>query len=58
MFRFFTGCGIGGEYAAIYSTIQELIPARYRGQITDCINVLFLGLGGARRFGRCCSIRR
>lgn len=32
--RFFTGAGIGGEYAAINSAIQELIPARRRG-ITD-----------------------
>jgi MFS family permease len=31
VFRFFTGAGIGGEYAAINSTIQELIPARVRG---------------------------
>src|SRR5499427_3836790 len=31
LFRFFTGAGIGGEYAAINSTIQELVPARYRG---------------------------
>jgi MFS family permease len=31
LFRFFTGAGIGGEYAAINSTIQELIPARVRG---------------------------
>ena len=30
-FRFVTGAGIGGEYAAINSTIQELIPARVRG---------------------------
>ena len=30
-FRFITGAGIGGEYAAINSTIQELIPARVRG---------------------------
>src|SRR5690349_10232140 len=29
--RFLTGAGIGGEYAAINSTIQELIPARVRG---------------------------
>jgi len=33
-FRFFTGAGIGGEYSAINSAIQELIPARRRG-ITD-----------------------
>src|SRR5213075_1538342 len=31
LFRFLTGAGIGGEYAAINSTIQELIPARVRG---------------------------
>src|SRR6516225_3329942 len=33
LFRFLTGCGIGGEYSAINSTIQELVPARYRGQL-------------------------
>src|SRR6516225_1586630 len=31
LFRVFTGAGIGGEYAAINSAIQELVPARYRG---------------------------
>jgi MFS family permease len=31
LFRFLTGAGIGGEYSAINSTIQELIPARVRG---------------------------
>ncbi|MGI4801736.1 MAG: MFS transporter, partial [Janthinobacterium lividum] len=31
IFRFFTGAGIGGEYAAVNATIQELIPARRRG---------------------------
>src|SRR5499427_1305058 len=31
LFRILTGAGIGGEYTAINSTIQELIPARYRG---------------------------
>src|SRR5215470_2809447 len=31
VFRFVTGAGIGGEYAAINSTIQELIPGRMRG---------------------------
>jgi len=29
LFRFFTGAGIGGEYTAINSSIQELVPARY-----------------------------
>src|ERR671921_1858939 len=33
VFRFLTGTGIGGEYAAIYSAIDELIPARLRGQL-------------------------
>ncbi|WP_433256437.1 MFS transporter [Streptosporangium sp. CA-135522] len=33
LFRFFAGMGIGGEYAAIHSAIDELIPARYRGRI-------------------------
>jgi MFS family permease len=31
LFRFFTGAGIGGEYSAVNSTIQEMIPARFRG---------------------------
>ena len=34
--RFFTGAGIGGEYAAVNATIQELIPARRRG-FTDLV---------------------
>ena len=33
--RFFTGAGIGGEYAAINSAIDELIPARVRGMIAS-----------------------
>src|SRR4051794_15056247 len=36
--RFFTGAGIGGEYAAINSAIDELIPARARGQVDLTIN--------------------
>nr|WP_208408177.1 MFS transporter [Variibacter gotjawalensis] len=39
--RFFTGAGIGGEYAAINSTIQELIPARVRGWTDLAINGSF-----------------
>ncbi len=31
--RFFTGAGIGGEYSAIYSAVDELIPARVRGRV-------------------------
>lgn len=41
LFRFFTGAGIGGEYTAINSTIQELIPARYRGWSNLAINGSF-----------------
>ncbi|WP_371785255.1 MFS transporter [Streptosporangium subroseum] len=33
LFRFFAGVGIGGEYAAIHSAVDELIPARYRGRV-------------------------
>jgi MFS family permease len=40
-FRFFTGAGIGGEYAAINSAIQELIPARLRGRTDLAINGSF-----------------
>jgi MFS family permease len=36
--RFITGAGIGGEYAAINSAIDELIPARNRGQVDLTIN--------------------
>ncbi|MEU5523575.1 MFS transporter [Streptomyces sp. NPDC047860] len=36
--RFVTGMGIGGEYAAINSAIDELIPARNRGQVDLAIN--------------------
>jgi len=39
--RFFTGAGIGGEYSAINSAIQELIPARYRGHTDLVINGSF-----------------
>jgi MFS family permease len=38
LFRFLTGAGIGGEYAAINSAIDELIPARWRGQTSLAIN--------------------
>ncbi|HUN24834.1 MAG TPA: MFS transporter [Steroidobacteraceae bacterium] len=41
VFRFITGCGIGGEYAAINSAIQELIPARYRGRTDLAVNGSF-----------------
>lgn len=41
LFRFLTGFGIGGEYAAINSAIDELIPAQYRGRVDLMINGSF-----------------
>ncbi len=41
VFRFFTGAGIGGEYSAINSAIDELIPARVRGHVDLAINGTF-----------------
>jgi MFS family permease len=41
LFRFLTGAGIGGEYTAINSTIQELVPARYRGWTDLVVNGSF-----------------
>lgn len=48
-FRFLTGFGIGGEYAAINSAIDELIPAKFRGRVDLIINGSYwLGaIGGA-----------
>jgi MFS family permease len=40
-FRALTGAGIGGEYAAVNSAVQELIPARRRGQTDLIINGSF-----------------
>lgn len=40
-FRFLTGFGIGGEYAAINSAIDELIPSKYRGRVDLIINGSF-----------------
>ncbi|MEU8776943.1 MFS transporter [Streptomyces sp. NPDC048606] len=41
LFRFLTGFGIGGEYAAINSAIDELIPSKYRGRVDLVINGSF-----------------
>ena len=59
VFRFFTGMGIGGEYSAINSAIDELIPARVRGWVDIAIN----GRGGSAPqrvplFRSCCSTPR
>ena len=42
-FRMLTGAGIGGEYAAVNSAIQELIPARKRGTTDLAVNGTFWG---------------
>ncbi|MGY6270957.1 MFS transporter [Achromobacter denitrificans] len=39
--RFATGVGIGGEYAAINSAIDELVPARLRGRVNLAVNGCF-----------------
>src|SRR6202046_3240677 len=47
IFRMITGLGIGGEYAAVNSAIDELIPAKYRGRIDLIVNGSFwLGAAG------------
>ncbi len=47
LFRFMTGFGIGGEYAAINSAIDELIPSKHRGRIDIIINGSYwLGAAG------------
>lgn len=38
IFRFVAGLGIGGEYTAINSAIDEIIPSRYRGRVDIAIN--------------------
>ena len=41
LMRFLTGAGIGGEYAAINSVIQEFMPARLRGRVDLAVNGSF-----------------
>ena len=41
--RVIAGAGIGGEYAAINSAIDELIPARYRGRVDIAVNGTYWG---------------
>ncbi|MDO4412257.1 MFS transporter [Cutibacterium sp.] len=43
LFRFIAGAGIGGEYSAINSAIDELIPARYRGRVDLAVNGTYWG---------------
>ena len=43
IFRFIAGMGIGGEYTAINSAIDELIPSRYRGRVDIAVNGTYWG---------------
>jgi MFS family permease len=43
MTRFVAGMGIGGEYAAINSAIDEMMPARYRGRVDIAVNGTYWG---------------
>ena len=52
LIRFLTGTGIGGEYAAINSAIDELIPARVRGRVDLVINSTYW----VRRGRRCGAV--
>ncbi len=54
IFRALTGAGIGGEYSAINSAIDELIPARVRGRVDLIINASFwigAAIGAAATIG-------
>jgi MFS family permease len=54
LFRALTGAGIGGEYSAINSAIDELIPARVRGRVDLIINGSFwigAAIGAAATIG-------
>ena len=54
LFRALTGAGIGGEYSAINSAIDELIPARVRGRVDLIINGSFwigAAIGAAASIG-------
>jgi len=42
-FRFIAGTGIGGEYTAINSAIDELIPSHYRGRVDIAVNGTYWG---------------
>jgi MFS family permease len=43
VFRFIAGMGIGGEYTAINSAIDEIIPSRYRGRVDIAVNGTYWG---------------
>jgi MFS family permease len=51
LFRFIAGSGIGGEYAAINSAIDELIPSHYRGRVDIAINGTYWAGAALGAFG-------
>jgi MFS family permease len=53
--RFLTGAGIGGEYAAVNSAVDELIPARARGRVDLAINGSYWLGAAVGEPGRFCS---
>ena len=57
LFRFLTGVGIGGEYAAINSAIDELIPAKLRGRVDLMVNGSFWLGAAAGAIGSLALIR-
>ena len=57
LFRVITGLGIGGEYAAINSAIDELIPARLRGRIDLIVNGSYWAGAAMGAAARCCCCR-
>ncbi|MBG0737857.1 MFS transporter [Paeniglutamicibacter antarcticus] len=51
LFRFIAGLGIGGEYTAINSAIDEIIPSHYRGRVDIAINGTYWGGAALGAFG-------
>ena len=50
LFRFVAGLGIGGEYTAINSAIDELIPSKYRGRVDIAVNGTYWAGAGLGAF--------
>ena len=54
LFRFITGLGIGGEYAAINSAVDELIPGKVRGTVDLVVNATFWVGAAVGSLRACC----
>ena len=55
--RVVAGMGIGGEYAAINSAIDEMIPAKYRGRVDLAVNGTYWAGAFPALWSRCTSYR-